>query len=99
MTNAKDPAVTDSDKYHVVFENDKVRVLEYNDKPGDITTAHQHPDSVMITLSSFRRKLHLKDGQTVVNKDMGEVSWLPAQEHIGENIGDSATRVILVEIK
>ncbi|MEY3783839.1 MAG: hypothetical protein RLZZ230_161, partial [Candidatus Parcubacteria bacterium] len=27
----KDPAVTDSDKYKVVFENEQVRVLEYKD--------------------------------------------------------------------
>ena len=51
MTN--DPTITNPDKYKVIFENDKVRVLEYTDKPGDKTTPHAHPDSVMITLSSF----------------------------------------------
>ena len=30
-----DPTVTDPDKYWAIFENDRVRVLEYKDKPGE----------------------------------------------------------------
>ena len=30
-----DPTQSDPDKYKVIFENDRVRVLEYKDKPGD----------------------------------------------------------------
>ena len=52
-----DPVETNPDHYRVVFENDRVRVLEYTDRPGDRTTPHEHPDSVMHTLSSFRRRL------------------------------------------
>jgi hypothetical protein len=29
----------------------------------------------------------------------GLTGWLPAQQHYGENIGDTATRVIFVELK
>ena len=29
----------------------------------------------------------------------GGAHWLPAQEHAGENIGDTATRTIFVELK
>ena len=54
---ADDPVETDPDLYSVIFENDKVRVLRYRDKPGDRTHAHSHPDSVMITLSGFHRLL------------------------------------------
>ncbi len=52
-----DPTVSDPDKYKVVFENDRVRVLEYRDEPGQKTSPHEHPDSVMLTLSSFDRRL------------------------------------------
>ncbi len=52
-----DPTVSNGDLYKVVFENERVRVLEYLDRPGDRTTPHAHPDSVMFTLSSFRRRL------------------------------------------
>ena len=81
-------------------ENEHVRVLEYLDHPGDRTTLHAHPDSVMYTLSSFRRRLH-GEGQESRDVEMaaGTAAWLPAQRHAGENIGDSETRVLFVELK
>jgi quercetin dioxygenase-like cupin family protein len=94
-----DPAISNPDHYKVVFENDRVRVLEYTDAPGDQTTAHHHPDSVMYTLTSFRRRLVSGDAQREVELQAGAVGWLPAQEHYGENIGDTPTHVIFVELK
>ena len=95
-----DPTVTNPDLYKVVFENDRVRVLEYTDSPGDRTTPHSHPDSVMYTLSSFQRRLYAEDGQTRdVELTAGTTAWLPAQTHAGHNIGDSQTHVIFVELK
>jgi oxalate decarboxylase/phosphoglucose isomerase-like protein (cupin superfamily) len=94
-----DPAVTNPDHYKVIFENDKVRVLEYTDQPGDMTTLHEHPDSVMYTLSSFRRRLVLGDVQREVELAAGTVGWLPAQQHHGENIGETPSHAIFVELK
>jgi beta-alanine degradation protein BauB len=94
-----DPAISNPDHYRVVFENERVRVLEYTDVPGDRTTPHQHPDSVMYTLSSFRRRLVSGDAEREVDLAAGTVGWLPAQEHHGENIGDTPTHVIFVELK
>jgi beta-alanine degradation protein BauB len=94
-----DPTVTDPGLYTVVFENDRVRVLEYRDRPGDQTHPHQHPDSVMVTLSSFRRRLLHDGGQVDVELPAGEVRWLDAQEHAGHNIGDTGTHSIFVELK
>lgn len=85
--------------YRVVFENDLVRVLEYSDEPGDRTTPHRHPDSVMYTLSTFRRRLVSGDVQREVELQAGSVGWLPAQEHQGENIGDTPTKALFVELK
>jgi hypothetical protein len=42
-----DPAVTNPDYYKVIFENERVRVLEYTDEPGARTTLHEHPDTLM----------------------------------------------------
>lgn len=94
-----DPAMSNPQQYKVVFENDRVRVLEYKDQPGERTTPHQHPDSVMYTLSSFRRRLVSGDVQRDVALEAGTVGWLPAQEHHGENIGDTPTHVLFVELK
>src|SRR5690349_6496997 len=94
-----DPTETDSDKYKVVFENDRVRVLEYRDQQGARTSPHLHPDSDMYTVSAFERRL-IHDGQhRDVRMDAGRVSWLAAQEHSGENIGSTETHVIFVELK
>jgi hypothetical protein len=52
---AQDPLKTDSDKYTIVLENERVRVLEYRDKPGDKTAMHDHPDLVVVARSAFKR--------------------------------------------
>ena len=94
-----DPVRTNPEHYSVLFENDRVRVLQYTDRPGDRTTPHAHPDSVMHTLSSFRRRLHAGDAHRDVEMPAGLTGWLPAQEHSGENIGDTETHVLFVELK
>ena len=95
-----DPTSTDPDKYKVIFENDRVRVLEYRDEPGQATRPHEHPDSVMYTLSSFDRRLVGEDGAARdVRLAAGEVRWLDAQAHSGQNIGQTATHVLFVELK
>lgn len=95
----QDPVQSNPDNYSVVFENDRVRVLEYRDIPGHRTVVHRHPDSVMITASSFRRRLSTGGQQREVELPSGAVQWLPAQEHVGENIGDTDTHVFFVELK
>jgi hypothetical protein len=97
---SRDPAVTNPDYYKVVFENERVRVLEYRDSPGDKTVQHEHPDSVMYTLSTFRRRLYSANGDTRdVEIQAGTTGWLPSQQHAGHNIGDTETHVIFVELK
>jgi quercetin dioxygenase-like cupin family protein len=94
-----DPTTTNAGHYRVLFENERVRVLEYTDRPGERTTLHEHPDSVMVTLSSFRRRLHRGDEQRDVELPSGTATWLPAQQHLGENIGDTPTHTVFVELK
>lgn len=94
-----DPVTTNPGLYSVIMENDRVRVLEYRDRPGDRTTPHGHPDSVMYTLSSFRRRLTSGDQSVEREIEAGTTNWLPAQQHSGENIGETETHVIFVELK
>jgi hypothetical protein len=94
-----DPATSNPDLYRVIFENERVRVLEYLDKPGQSTTPHRHPDSTMYTLSSFKRRLVSSGREVDVEIGAGSVRWLDAQEHSGLNIGDTETHAIFVELK
>ena len=94
-----DPVETNPSLYTVVFENERVRVLEYRDVPGDRTTPHTHPDSVMVTMSAFDRRLSVGDQVREVSLQPGLAAWLPAQTHAGENIGSSETHVMFIELK
>ncbi len=94
-----DPVSTNPDLYHLLFENDRVRVLEYVDEPGDGTQPHSHPDSVMVTLTTFRRRLRSGGKEVDVELPAFQARWLDAQEHAGTNIGDTPTHTIFVELK
>jgi hypothetical protein len=94
-----DPTLTNPSLYRVLTENERVRVLEYRDRPGDRTTPHDHLDSVMVTLSGFRRRLIDGDHSAEDQLEPGLVRWLGAQSHARENTGDTDTHVIFVELK
>ena len=94
-----DPTCTDPDKYRTLFENELVRVLEYTDSPGATTQPHRHPDSVMVTLSGFARRLHVDGATRDVEMAPGQAHWLPAQVHRGENTGTTDTHVLFIELK
>ena len=97
---AQDPAHSDGDKYKIKFENDRVRVLEYQDQPGEKTHMHQHPAFVLYALAPFKRRITLPDGKVLMREfKAGDVMWSDAQMHIGENIGDTPTHIIMVEMK
>lgn len=98
-TMPDDPTLTDPALYHVVFENDRVRVLEYLDEPGDATAVHRHPDSVMVTLSGFDRRLRFGEREVEVKLERHAVRWLDAPEHQGTNIGATSTHSMFVELK
>ena len=94
-----DPVVTNPELYRVLFENDRVRVLEYRDGPGDRTSPHGHPDSVMVTLGAFSRRLWVDDREVEVDLEPFQARWLDAQEHSGMNIGSTPSHSIFVELK
>ena len=97
---AQDPTHTDGDKYKVLLDNERVRVLAYQDQPGDRTHMHAHPGFVLYALAPFKRKLTLADGKTMLREfKAGDVVYSPEQAHIGENVGQTPTQVIMVELK
>ena len=95
----KDPTVSNPDFYHLLWENDDVRVLEYRDQPGQQTTPHVHPNSILIALTGFDRQLFIGDQTRDVSLPAGAAQWLPAQTHSGRNTGSTETHTILVELK
>jgi quercetin dioxygenase-like cupin family protein len=100
---AQDATRTEPRSYKVLFENDKVRVLEYVSRPGIGvcgTGRHSHPDHVTVTLTPAKVKLTTADGKVQINSiPAGSAFWEPASTHSAENIGGSGSRMVLVEIK
>lgn len=94
-----DPTTTNPAFYRTLWENDDVRVLEYRDMPGEETTLHEHPNSVMVTLTGFDRQLSSGDDIRDVTLPAGAAIWLPAQTHRGKNTGSTPTHTIFVELK
>lgn len=97
---AQDPLKTDGDKYRLKFENDRVRVLEYRDLPGQTTNQHRHSAFVLYALGPFKRTITLPDGKVLTREfKAGDVLYSDAQTHIGANVGYTPTHVIIVELK
>ena len=97
---AQDAVQTDGDKYKAIFENDCVRVLDYQDLPGQATHQHRHPAFVLYALVPFQRSLTLPDAKVLQRQfKAGDVMWSDAQTHIGTNTGDTPTHVVIVEMK
>jgi hypothetical protein len=95
-----DPTATDGDKYRVVLENARVRVLAYDDRPGEKTHLHRHPSFVVVALGPFERRIALEDGRTMKRAfAAGDVLFSNGEAHIGENVGTTPTRVIMIELK
>ncbi len=53
----------------------------------------------MYTLSSFRRRILANGRHVDVELQAGQARWVSAQEHSGENTGDTDSHSIFVELK
>jgi len=55
---------------------------------------------VLYALGPFKRRITLDDGKTAVRQFKGgEILWSDEQSHIGENVGQTNTQVLIVEQK
>ena len=89
--------------YRVVFENDKVRVIEYHTgSEKDICGfgMHSHPAHLYIMKTDARLRIVAPDGkESFETSKAGEVGWEPAEEHIAENLMGNDASCYLIEIK
>ncbi len=87
----------------VVLENEKVRVIEYDLRPGVAMGMHSHPrDRVEITLTDGRVRVTTEDGKTQeAMEKAGTVIFQKASaaRHDVVNIGDAPLRAYHVELK
>lgn len=93
-----DPVEASPNYYKVLFENDKVRVMEMNLPAGQSDNEHSHHDQTVYFLKGGKVRVHLTDGSTVeLEVPDGHTMWHEAWTHRVENIGSTDIRAILFE--
>lgn len=102
-----DGVVAAPDHHRVIFENDRVRVLETAIPRADATPVHTHPASVMYILSGTHFIRRDPNGKVMVDTreadppyEMPRVLWSDGSPpHSLENTGDEDLVLISVELK
>ncbi len=84
----------------IVFENDKVRVLEIKLKRRQKMPMHSHPANLVYAVTPGRIKSISPDGK-VENMKMkkGQTGWSDGGSHAVENVGNSAALTLVIEMK
>ena len=87
--------------FHVVLENEHVRVVEYALAPGERDGWHTHPPKVSVVLEGGTLRITPRDGASFLAESTpGSASWMDSVgEHYTENVGETTVRILLVEVK
>lgn len=100
---AQDAVRADPRGFALLFENERLRVLEYTSRPGMGICGqgvHSHPPHLNIALTPIKARVTLPDGRTVVVQNKaGDVFWEDAVTHSVENIGGPEARAYMIELK
>ena len=97
---AQDPVTVDPTHYKVEFENAQVRVLRIRRGPHEKSVMHSHPNFVVVFLTDQHFKFTYPSGQSVVvSGTAGQTAWGEAGTHAVENLSDTASELIEIELK
>ena len=97
---AQDVAAVAPKNVKVLVDNDRVRILEVLDKPGEKEPMHSHPNYVTVGLSTTRIRVTTPDGKAVEkDRKYGDAVYGGPVTHTTENIGTGDFHVIVIELK
>ena len=100
IASAQDAVKADPDKNKVLFENDRVRVLEVTNPVGGTLKMHSHPAHILYFLEGAKATMTTADGRaTELEGKKGEARWVDPVTHKVENKGSTPIRAIVVELK
>ncbi len=101
IAKTQDPLKVAPGIYKLVFENDRVRVLDINIKPGGKVAMHSHPAYVAMALDKkCKAKFTLPDGkEEQAEFKAGDTIWREAESHSVQNIGRTGCHVLHIELK
>lgn len=98
---AQDPMKTSPNVYKkILLENDKVRVMEVEFKPGTTSPWHSHPNHVIYALTGGKIEITEK-GKAPTTRTMtaGSAMYMPAVTHMAKNVGTTTVKLIVTEMK
>ncbi len=101
---AQDAASVQPQSYRVALDNDKLRVLEFNSRPGMGVCGnglHSHPAHLTVLLSGASVRIRTPNGKVVEQTGVpqGTVFWSEAETHVVENISGNSIRTLIIEVK
>lgn len=103
IAQAQDAVKMQPMAYRVVAENERMRVLEFNSRPGMGlcgTGMHSHPAHLSIALSPVKVRVKLPSGKEFIGENsLGDVFFSEAETHETENLTGKNVRALIVELK
>ncbi len=97
---AQDVVQLAPDHVKVVFENDRVRVLHFNEPGHSKLPMHSHPAYVAVGFTDDHSKYTFANGKTSdEHTKADEVTYSKAVTHAAENLSDAASESVMVELK
>lgn len=97
---SKDPVSLDPEHYQVETENERVRILRIRYGPRAKSVMHGHPASVVVFLTDAQCRFTFPDSKTEDHEiKAGQVMFMPAMEHLPENLSDKPLEVLQIELK
>jgi hypothetical protein len=92
--SSQDPVPLYPENYKILFENDRVRVLDFRLRKGATEKLHSHPANVTVKI-----RFTLPDGETKLREARaGDAAYSEATTHSPVNLGEDAHGII-VEMK
>ncbi len=86
--------------YKVLFENERLRLLEVTMQPGDSTEMHSHPDNLVYGLDTGKVAFTAPSGEVAeLEVPAGASMWMDSTEHATKNVGDTTIRALMIEPK
>ena len=96
----QDPVKIDSAHYKVLYDGPTARVLKIDYAPGDKSPMHQHPDAIVVPLTTSKVVFGMPDGKSVNQELAAETAtYMPGGAHSPQNAGTTRVDAILVEFK
>jgi beta-alanine degradation protein BauB len=97
---AQDPTKVEPRHYKLMFENDRVQVVNVHYGPHEKSEMHEHPGGVVVIVTGGHLRFTDQSGKvTEVYSKSGEARWFPPFKHKVENVGDDSYNAVYVGLK